>query len=50
MPALALTACASRSDKIRLLAAGFQAHVSKPLDPTELIRVVLSLARPSERV
>jgi PAS domain S-box-containing protein len=50
LPALALTAYASRSDKIRLLAAGFQAHVSKPLDPTELIRVVLSLARPSERV
>src|SRR5204862_7438036 len=29
LPALALTAYASRNDKIRLLAAGFHAHVSK---------------------
>jgi PAS domain S-box-containing protein len=43
MPAVALTAYASREDKIRLLSAGFQAHVPKPLDPAELIAVIANL-------
>ena len=45
MPAVALTAYASRDDKIRLLAAGFQAHVPKPVDPAELVTVLASIAR-----
>jgi len=45
IPAVALTAYASREDKIRLLSAGFQAHVPKPLDPAELVTVVASIAR-----
>jgi CheY-like chemotaxis protein len=43
MPAVALTAYASREDKIRLLSAGFQAHVPKPVDPAELIAVIANL-------
>jgi PAS domain S-box-containing protein len=43
MPAVALTAYASRDDKVRLLSAGFQAHVPKPLDPNELVAVIASL-------
>jgi len=45
VPALALTAYASREDRIRLLAAGFQAHVAKPIDPAELVTLVATLAR-----
>ena len=45
MPALALTAYASREDRIRLLSAGFQAHLAKPIDPAELVTVVATLAR-----
>jgi len=45
MPAVALTAYASREDKIRLLSAGFQSHVPKPVDPAELVAVVANLGR-----
>jgi CheY-like chemotaxis protein len=45
VPALALTAYASREDRIRLLSAGFQAHLAKPIDPGELVTVVATLAR-----
>jgi CheY-like chemotaxis protein len=45
IPAVALTAYASREDKVRLLSAGFQAHVPKPLDPAELVAVIASLGR-----
>jgi len=49
-PAVALTAYASRADKIRLLAAGFQAHVPKPVDGAELVRVVADVARSGGRL
>ncbi len=45
IPAVALTAYAGRADKIRLLSAGFDAHVPKPLDPAELLTVLVSLTR-----
>jgi CheY-like chemotaxis protein len=44
LPAVALTAYATVDDRVRLLSAGFQAHVAKPLDPAELVAVVASLA------
>src|SRR6266850_1037237 len=40
LPALALTAYASSADHRRALEAGFQRHVSKPVEPVELARVV----------
>lgn len=43
-PAAALTAYASTEDRMRALAAGFQIHVPKPVQPAELAVVVLSLA------
>jgi len=43
IPAVAVTACASTEDRVRSLAAGFQMHVAKPIDPGELIAVVASL-------
>ena len=44
IPAIALTAYASRSDRIRLLKAGFHAHLAKPVDPIELLTVIARLA------
>ena len=43
IPAIALTAYARPEDRAKALAAGFRAHLSKPLDPENLLRE-LSLA------
>ena len=42
--ALALTAYARSEDRIRALEAGFQTHVSKPVDPLELTALLDALA------
>jgi CheY-like chemotaxis protein len=44
IPAAALTAYARAEDRRRALAAGFQLHLSKPIDPGELIDSVAGLA------
>jgi signal transduction histidine kinase/ActR/RegA family two-component response regulator len=44
VPAAALTAYARPEDRARALLAGFQAHVPKPVEPSELVAVVASLA------
>jgi signal transduction histidine kinase/ActR/RegA family two-component response regulator len=44
IPALALTAYARVDDRLKVLSAGFQMHVPKPIEPAELIAVVHSLA------
>jgi signal transduction histidine kinase len=44
IPAAALTAYARTEDRLRALAAGFQIHVPKPVQPEELVTVVASLA------
>jgi signal transduction histidine kinase/CheY-like chemotaxis protein len=43
-PSAALTAFAGAEDRARALAAGFRAHISKPVDPAELVSVVAALA------
>jgi CheY-like chemotaxis protein len=43
-PAVALTAYARAKDGERAFAAGFQAHVTKPVDPDRLTAVVANLA------
>jgi signal transduction histidine kinase len=45
VPAAALTAYATSEDRTRALAAGFQDHLAKPVDPDRLLDVVLDLAR-----
>jgi CheY-like chemotaxis protein/anti-sigma regulatory factor (Ser/Thr protein kinase) len=45
IPAVALTAYARTEDRLRALRAGFEMHVSKPVDLTELIVVVANLVR-----
>jgi CheY-like chemotaxis protein len=44
-PAVALTAHATTHDRVKVLRAGFQTHLSKPVEPSELANVVASLAR-----
>jgi signal transduction histidine kinase/ActR/RegA family two-component response regulator len=43
-PALALTAFARSEDRQRALLAGYQAHVAKPIEPSELVTTIASLA------
>jgi len=45
LPALALSAYARTEDRDRALAAGFDIYVSKPVDPSELVRAVVRLVR-----
>ena len=45
IPAVALTAYTRPEDRMRALSAGFQKHVSKPVDPKELVAVVASITR-----
>jgi PAS domain S-box-containing protein len=45
IPAVALTALARVEDRTRVLNAGFQAHVAKPLAGAEVIALVRSLGR-----
>ncbi len=40
IPAIALTAYAREEDRQAALAAGFQAHVTKPIEPSELFRAI----------
>ncbi len=44
IPGIALTAYATRDDRIRILGAGFQLHLTKPVDPTELVASVANVA------
>ena len=45
IPAVALTAYARVEDRVKAIHAGFQLHLSKPVEPIELIAMVASLAR-----
>jgi signal transduction histidine kinase/ActR/RegA family two-component response regulator len=45
IPAVAVTAFGRSSDRVRALAAGFQMHVPKPVEPAELALVIANLAR-----
>jgi signal transduction histidine kinase/ActR/RegA family two-component response regulator len=44
VPAIALTAYTGSVDRVRALAAGFQTHMSKPVEPAELVAAVKSLS------
>jgi CheY-like chemotaxis protein len=50
VPAAAVTAFASDADRRRALAAGYQVHLSKPVDPTALVATVAALGRPAASV
>jgi PAS domain S-box-containing protein len=44
IPAVALTAYARSEDRTKALRAGYQAHISKPVEPADLIEAVASFA------
>lgn len=44
IPAAALTAYAGLEDRRRMLSAGYQMHIPKPVEPAELAKVVADLA------
>ncbi|HYP01055.1 MAG TPA: PAS domain S-box protein [Pyrinomonadaceae bacterium] len=46
-PAVALTAYARAEDRLRALRAGFEMHISKPVELTELVIVIANLTRRS---
>jgi PAS domain S-box-containing protein len=50
VPAIALTAHARTEDRLRALSAGFDAHVTKPIDLVELVTVIVSITRRADRV
>ena len=45
IPMVALTAFATQVDESRILAAGYDAYLAKPIDGTELVAAVERLAR-----
>ena len=49
-PAIALTAYARTEDRLRALRAGYQMHVTKPVELAELAAVMASLVRRDEQV
>jgi CheY-like chemotaxis protein len=44
VPAIALTAYARTEDRMRAFRSGYQAHLAKPVEPTELVATIASLA------
>ena len=50
VPAAAVTAFSSDADRRRALDAGYQVHLSKPVDPAALVATVAVLGRPSAPV
>ena len=49
IPAAALTAFARSEDRVRALQSGFELHLSKPIDPVELMAAAATLARSTTR-
>ncbi|MEH2309289.1 hybrid sensor histidine kinase/response regulator [Nostoc sp.] len=47
VPAIALTAYAGEMNQQQALAAGFQMHISKPVDPDILVKAIVDLIEPS---
>ena len=48
LPALALTAYGRSEDRVRALAAGFNLHLGKPVNPAEMVLAVASLGGRTE--
>jgi len=46
IPAIALTAYAGERNQRRAIAAGYQAHIAKPINPQALLEVTSSLVTP----
>jgi PAS domain S-box-containing protein len=49
IPAAALTAFARSEDRVRSMQSGFEVHLSKPIEPAELMAAAATLARRKQR-
>jgi len=49
LPIIAMTAAAMEEDRQECLAAGMNAHVSKPIDPRQLAETLLAWVAPAGR-
>jgi signal transduction histidine kinase/ActR/RegA family two-component response regulator len=49
VPAVAVTAYARAHDRIRALTSGYSSHVTKPVDPGELVAVIAGLRQVAQR-
>ncbi|MBV9388310.1 MAG: hypothetical protein JOZ78_17955 [Chroococcidiopsidaceae cyanobacterium CP_BM_ER_R8_30] len=47
IPAIALTAYAGETNQQQVIAAGFQKHISKPIEPDVLVQAIAQLVRPT---
>src|SRR5262249_26854124 len=45
IPAIALTAYAKKEDRQRAISEGFNTHVTKPIEPAELINLIYNLSQ-----
>jgi PAS domain S-box-containing protein len=45
VPAIAITAFAGKDDRIRAITSGFQYHLSKPIEPGELVGAIATLIK-----
>jgi signal transduction histidine kinase/ActR/RegA family two-component response regulator len=45
IPAIALTAFARTQDRLKILSAGYQMHLGKPIEPIELVTIVASVTK-----
>jgi PAS domain S-box-containing protein len=48
VPAIAITAYAGKEDRLRAITSGFQYHMSKPIEPGELVGAIATLIRGEE--
>jgi len=48
VPAIAITAYAGKEDRLRAITSGFQYHLSKPIEPGELVGAIATLIRGGE--
>ena len=49
IPAIALTGFARAEDAKRAVQAGFNAHVSKPIEPNNILQTIISLIQPDKK-
>jgi PAS domain S-box-containing protein len=47
VPAIALTGYATRKDRDRAMAVGYQLHLAKPVEPADLVAAIASLVKPT---
>ncbi|MCU0566573.1 MAG: ATP-binding protein [Oculatellaceae cyanobacterium Prado106] len=50
IPAIALTAYAGEMDQQQALAAGFQRHLAKPIEPEQFVKAIIQVLEESQRI